>query len=202
VVALDDVSLTLARGSSLAVLGPNGSGKSTLLRILATLITPTAGTVEVGGYSLSQGDYVRAQIGWATGDERSFYWPLSGWANLEFFAALRGLHGRAAATRITQVLNLVGLMAQAAQPFRAYSSGQRQRLALARALLADPPLLLLDEPTRSLDPDAAAVIRAVLRAQNAAGHTLLWVTHDPAEAAACCHRALWLDAGRIVREEY
>src|SRR5438128_1452633 len=87
-VALDGITLTVDRGERLAILGRNGSGKSTLLRVIATLLTPTAGTVRVGGYPVSAGRRVRAQIGWVTGDERGFYGPLTGRANLEFFAAL------------------------------------------------------------------------------------------------------------------
>ena len=197
--ALAGVDLVVQKGERLAIMGPNGSGKSTLLRIIATLITPTTGSVRVAGIPISDSRRVRAEIGWATGDERSFYWPLTGRANLEFFAALYKLHGRAAAVRIDHVLDMVQLASVADERFHAYSSGQRQRLAIARVLLSDPNILLLDEPTRSLDPDSAGAIRQVLGDLGAAGRTLLWVTHSPEEAAACCTRILRLDNGRIAR---
>ena len=199
-LALAGITLTVPRGQSLAILGPNGAGKSTLLRILATLVRPSRGQVRILGHDLRDSLRVRRLVGWATGDDRAFYWPLTGQANLEFFAALYGLRGAAGAGRIRTVLGQVGLAEVAGVAYRAYSSGMRQRLALARALLHAPPVLLLDEPTRSLDPEAAAGVRALLRTCQAAGQTLLWVTHDPAEAAACCDRAIWLRAGSVVAD--
>jgi len=199
-IALQPLDLTIPAGQALAILGPNGAGKSTLLRILATLLQPTRGQAWVTGLALAAGAPVRRQIGWATGDDRAFYWPLSGAANLEFFAALQGLHGAAAQARIAQVLDAVGLAAVAGTAYRAYSSGMRQRLAIARALLHQPAVLLLDEPTRSLDPEAAEGVRRLLRACCESGQTLIWVTHNPAEAAAYCERVIWLRAGRLVAD--
>ncbi len=199
-VALTDLDLTIPAGQALAILGPNGAGKSTLLRILATLLQPTHGRVQVAGVALEVGAQVRRQVGWATGDDRTFYWPLSGRANLEFFAALQGLHGTTARSRVAQVLAEVGLTTVADTTYRAYSSGMRQRLAIARALLHHPAVLLLDEPTRSLDSEAAESVRRLLRACCNAGQTLLWVTHNPAEAAAYCDRVIWMRAGRLVAD--
>ncbi len=199
-VALHSLDLTIPAGQALAILGPNGAGKSTLLRILATLLQPTQGEGWVTGVALAAGAQVRRHIGWATGDDRTFYWPLSGTANLEFFAALQGLHGAAAQARIAQVLDAVGLAAVAGTAYRAYSSGMRQRLAIARALLHQPAVLLLDEPTRSLDPAAAEGVRRLLRACCEHGQTLVWVTHNPAEAAAYCERVIWLRGGRLVAD--
>ncbi|MDQ2805831.1 MAG: ABC transporter ATP-binding protein [Chloroflexota bacterium] len=199
-VALHSLDLTIPAGQALAILGPNGAGKSTLLRILATLLQPTLGQVWVTGATLAAGAQVRRQVGWATGDDRAFYWPLSGAANLEFFAALQGLHGAVAHARIAQVLAAVGLTTVAGTAYRAYSSGMRQRLAIARALLHQPAVLLLDEPTRSLDPEAAESVRRLLRACHEGGQTLVWVTHNPAEAAAYCDRVIWLRGGRLVAD--
>ena len=199
-IALHSLDLIVPAGQALAILGPNGAGKSTLLRILATLLQPTVGQVWVRGVELAAGAKVRRHVGWATGDDRAFYWPLSGTANLEFFAALQGLQGAAAQVRIAQVLEAVGLSAVAATAYRAYSSGMRQRLAIARALLHQPAVLLLDEPTRSLDPEAAESVRRLLRACHTTGQTLVWVTHNPAEAAAYCDRVIWMRAGHLVAD--
>jgi ABC-2 type transport system ATP-binding protein len=198
--ALAGLDLVVPAGQALAILGPNGAGKSTLLRILATLVQPTAGQVRVAGIDVRDDAAVRRQVGWATGDDRAFYWTLSGQANLAFFAALQGLHGPAATARIAAVLEAMGLGGVATQAYRAYSSGMRQRLALARALLHEPAVLLLDEPTRSLDPETAEEIRALLRATTRDGHTLIWVTHNPVEAQTYCDRLVWMRAGQVVAD--
>jgi ABC-2 type transport system ATP-binding protein len=195
------VSLEVPVGQRLAVLGPNGAGKSTLLRILAPLVQPSAGRVAVLGVdSAADSRGVRRLIGWATGDDRAFYWPLTGRANLEFFAAMQDLHGAPAQARIAEVLAQVGLGEVAGLAYHAYSSGMRQRLAIARALLHRPAVLLLDEPTRSLDPETAASVRRLLHDCSAAGQTLVWVTHNPQEAADFCDRVIWLRAGRIAAD--
>jgi ABC-2 type transport system ATP-binding protein len=199
-VAIDHLSLVVPRGQRLAILGPNGAGKSTLLRILATLVRPTAGRVHVEGISIQNPAAVQPLIGWATGDERSFYWPLSGFANLEFFASMQNLHGAAARERIALVLDQVGLADAAKVAYHAYSSGMRQRLAVARALLHAPHILLLDEPTRSLDPESADGLRHLLRACGQQGQTIIWVTHNPDEAAGFCDRVIWMRNGRIVAD--
>ncbi|HUS13542.1 MAG TPA: ABC transporter ATP-binding protein [Chloroflexia bacterium] len=199
-VALSAFALTVPTGQRLAILGPNGAGKSTLLRILATLIRPTRGEVTVQGVDIRDALAVCRQIGWATGDDRAFYWRLSGQANLEFFAALHDLYGAAARARIAAVLEQVGLADKAGAPYQAYSSGMRQRLAIARALLHEPAILLLDEPTRSLDPESADGIRRLLHSQPGAGHTLIWVTHNPVEAATYCDRVIWMRAGRVAAD--
>jgi ABC-2 type transport system ATP-binding protein len=196
-VALSNICLQVPPGQRLAVLGTNGAGKSTLLRILATLVRPTSGLVRVGGVDVRDWGRVRSMVGWATGDDRSFYWSLSGRANLEFFAGLQGMAGPATRSRVGEVLERVGLDDVADTPYRAYSSGMRQRLAVARALLHEPALLLLDEPTRSLDHEAAESLRTLLVEYSRGGRTLIWVTHNRAEAAECCDRSIWLREGRI-----
>jgi ABC-2 type transport system ATP-binding protein len=201
--ALDGVSLHVEPGEVVALLGPNGAGKSTLIRILGTTVLPDSGTATVGGHDVVR-DAVAARrsMGLMIADERSHYWRISGRRNLAFFATLVGLPRHEAATRSERLLEAVGLTDAADRPVLGYSSGMRARLSLARALLADPPLLLLDEPTRNLDPLAASRFRestSLLVAERRTG--ILFATHDLHEAVAISTRILVLSAGRTVLEE-
>jgi ABC-2 type transport system ATP-binding protein len=203
VQALDGISLDVAPGDVVAVLGPNGAGKSTLIRILSTTVIPDSGSATVAGHDVVRDAMAaRRSLGVMMGDERSHYWRISGRRNLAFFAALVGLSRREGAARAELLLDAVGLADAADRPVLGYSSGMRARLALARALLADPPLLLLDEPTRNLDPLAAIRFResaARLAAERGTG--ILFATHDLHEAVAISSRILVLGAGRVVLEE-
>jgi ABC-2 type transport system ATP-binding protein len=203
VVALDGLDLEVARGEIVSILGPNGAGKSTLLRILGTTVLPDAGAATVCGIDVvGDAPAARRKVGLMIGDERSFYWRVSGRGNLEFFAALYGLGRREASARATALLKAVGLASAGDRPVRNYSSGMRARLSLARALLADPPLLLFDEPTQSLDPLAASGFRETamrLAADRQVG--ILLATHDLQEAVAVSDRIVVLSAGRRVLEE-
>ena len=203
VIALDDVNLLLGHGEVLGLLGTNGAGKSTLLKILATLILPNAGRVSVHGWDVAtDADRVRRLVGFASGDERSFYWRLTGRQNLEFFAAFQGLAPRVARGRIETLRERLGLEALDRR-FALYSTGMRHRLALARALLAEPAILLLDEPTRSLDPLATAAVHDLIRTTllGERGCTLVVATHDLAEAEALCDRVAILHRGRLVADD-
>jgi ABC-2 type transport system ATP-binding protein len=203
-MALNGVNMDVAPGEVVAILGPNGAGKSTLLRILGTTVLPDEGSAMVGGYDVStDASAVRRHIGVTLGDERSWYWRLSGRRNLEFFGAMYGLRRSAARDRARELLREVGLEAAGHRRFDGYSSGMRARLSLARALLMSPPVLLLDEPTRAIDPVAAADFRR--RIHDLASRdrrVLLLATHDLYEAAAVADRVVVLSAGRIraVRE--
>jgi ABC-2 type transport system ATP-binding protein len=196
--ALRGVDLEVPWGSILAVLGPNGAGKSTMLRILGTTVLPDSGHVEVAGHDVvAEPAAARRSLGLVLGDERSWYWRLSGRENLEFFAALHGLRRPVARRRATELLAAVDLTDQADRRFDRYSSGMRARLALARALLHEPPVLCLDEPTRTLDPVAAASFRALVLAQADAGRAVLFTTHDLHEAAAVASKVVVLAGGRV-----
>jgi len=198
--ALDGVGLRVGRGRAFCLLGPNGAGKTTLIKILATLVLPDGGRALVDGNDVERSPAaVRRAIGYAIADERSFYWRLTGRQNLEFFGALNGLRGGRLQAAIADVLRLTGLESAADLRFNAYSTGMRQMLAFARALLADAEILFVDEPTRSLDPQAAARIRAFLRCDlvDGRGKTVLWATHDLAEAAEFAHEIAIIDRGRI-----
>ncbi len=200
VAALQDVTLTVRRGEVLGLLGTNGAGKTTLLKILATLVLPNAGQVAVHGWDVVQdADQVRRIVGLVTGEERSFYWRLTGRANLEFFAAFQGLTAQATAARIEELRRTLGLEALDRR-FGLYSTGMRHRLAIARALLPQPAVLLLDEPTRSIDPLATAALHRLIRATLVVelGCTIVLATHSLPEAEALCDRLAILHQGRLL----
>ena len=203
VQALDGVNLEVHPGEVVALLGPNGAGKSTLIRILGTTVIPDSGSATVGGHDVVRDPVdARRSLGIMIGDERSHYWRISARRNLAFFAAMVGIPRREAAARAERLLDAVGLTDAADRPVLGYSSGMRARLSLARAMLADPPLLLLDEPTRNLDPLAAARFReSASQLAGERGDGILFATHDLHEAVAISTRVLVLSAGRIVLEE-
>jgi len=200
VTALDGIDLEVGTGRCHCLLGPNGAGKTTLIKILSTLVLPDAGSASVGGFDVERSAReVKEAIGLAVGDERSFYWRLTGRQNLRFFAALNAIPPAEARRRIDRILGLVGLEAEADLRFNAYSTGKRQMLAFARALLTDARILFVDEPTRSLDPGSARRIRAFIRQELVTGHgrTVLWATHNLAEAAEVADDISIIDGGRI-----
>lgn len=175
--ALDGVGFELGDGQSLVVLGPNGSGKTTLLRILATLLRPTAGEVQVMGARLPGDAWkVRGRIGFL-GHEPLLYRDLSGRENLFFQARLHGIEGEAAEARIEELLVAVGMERRADQRVAELSAGMRQRLAVARCVLHEPELLLLDEPDSNLDVEGRELVRELIGPRE--GRTRVIVTHDP-----------------------
>ena len=195
--ALQGVDLAIDANVVHGIMGPNGSGKSTLLRILATLVTPDRGRAAIDGHDVSDdGDAVRHRIGFSTGDERSLYWRLTARQNLDFAAALR--HLPSPEESIASALALVNLTEHADRPVSGFSQGMARRLGLARALLHDPPILLLDEPTRSLDPESRNEFHAVLRRFRDEGRvTTLLTTHDRNEADELCDHVSVLRDGVI-----
>jgi ABC-2 type transport system ATP-binding protein len=200
VCALKDFTLTVRRGEVLGLLGTNGAGKTTLLKILSTLVLPTAGRVTVLGQDIVlDAGQVREVVGLVTSDERSFYWRLTGRQNLEFFAAFQGLTKQATCARIEELRQQLGLEALDRR-FALCSTGMRHRLAIARALLRQPAILLLDEPTRSLDPLARAALHRLIRDTlvEELGCTVVLATHDLAEAEALCDRLVILHQGRLL----
>jgi heme exporter protein A len=189
--ALRDVSLELEAGRTLVVFGPNGAGKTTLLRMLATLLRPHAGEVRVLGRELPDDGYaVRGRIGFL-GHEPLLYRELSGRENLRFHARLHGV----APSRVEAVLTAVGMAARADDPVAELSRGMVQRLAIARTVLHEPELLLLDEPLASLDPAAAAQVQPLIG--GAGGRSRVVTSHDPAGGLAGADLALGLKAGRV-----
>jgi ABC-type multidrug transport system ATPase subunit len=188
--ALAGVTLRLGEGRTLAVLGPNGAGKTTLLRVLATLLRPHGGRARVLGAELpGEAWRVRGRVGYV-GHDPLLYRDLTGRENLSFHARLHRVDGG----RVEELLRAVGLEARAADPVRDLSRGMVQRLAVARAVLHDPPLLLLDEPRAGLDPGAADLLEPL--AGRSSGRTRVVVTHNASAALAECDLALGLRAGR------
>ncbi len=199
--ALRGVDLAVERGEIFGLLGPNGAGKTTLLKILSCLVLPDEGTARVEGRDVREERLVKPRIGLVNSDERSFYWRLSGRENLRFFAVLYDVPRERREARIEAMLRRVDLVGAADRPFSDYSSGMKQRMAIARALLHDPPILLMDEPTRSLDPASSLALRRFvleeLRGRD--GKTILLATHNLKEAETLCDRIAILVRG-VVRE--
>ncbi len=200
-VALKDVSFSAASAEVLALLGPNGSGKTTALKLISTMLLPDAGSVQVGGFDARRdAGRVRRQVGIAVAAERSFFPRLSARENLDFFAALDEVSRSERAQRIKDVLSDTGLEEQADTLVMKFSSGMYQRLGIARALVKRPSVLLLDEPTRSLDAANTAHFWATIRALAQQGSTVLLATHNFAEAAAVADRLLLLHRGELLAD--
>ncbi|HET7120835.1 MAG TPA: heme ABC exporter ATP-binding protein CcmA [Solirubrobacterales bacterium] len=191
--ALDGVGFELARGESLVVLGPNGAGKTTLLRVLATLLRPSAGEVVVLGCRLPDEAWkLRGRIGYL-GHEPLLYRDLSGRENLRFQARLHGLERAAAEARIEEVLRAVGMERRADERVAELSAGMRQRLSIARCVLHDPELVLLDEPDSNLDAEGRELARELVGPGG--GRTRVIVTHDPDRFLPEADRVLRLGIG-------
>ncbi len=198
--ALTHATLNVQCGDRIAVMGPNGAGKTTLLKLIGGLLLPTRGEVSVNGFNTLQDNVAaRKSVGFVFNEERSFFWRLSGVQNLEFFGALDNLSGAHLRDRIHYLIGLVGLREAGDKPVSDYSSGMKQRLALARVLIADPDVLILDEPTRALDPIACDEMVDLILAgiyQNSR-RTLLIATHRLEEAMTLCNKVMIVDGGRL-----
>ena len=198
-LALDHLDLSVNNGELFGLVGPNGAGKTTLIKTLCTLILPTEGSALVNGYPLSEDTAIRASIGLVTSDERSFYWRLSGRQNLEFFATLHNLGRRTIKNRVEEVLEIAGLRSVAGKRFLTYSTGMRQRLSIARALLNRPQILFLDEPTKGLDPPGIQALHKLIRQDltRSQGITIFLTSHWLQEVEQLCDRIAIMDQGRI-----
>jgi len=194
---LRGLDLHVERGSFLALLGPNGSGKTTLMRILAGLSKPTAGRVTIGGWSLPQeAEAVRAQLG-VVAHLPLLYEELTAAENLRFYAKLYSLPPGEQGPRVTAVLERVGLAARADDLVRTFSRGMQQRLAIARAILHQPHVLLFDEPYTGLDQEAAAMLDALLGDIARDGHTIVMTSHDLGRALGLSSHVAILSRGRV-----
>ncbi len=196
VQALDGVDLEVASGESLAVFGPNGAGKTTLIRILSLGLGPSGGSFRVAGLDPRKHDrMIRQSIG-VISHQTFLYDDLSARQNLEFFAGLYGVEHPS--RRADDLLDSLGLTHRAEDAVASLSHGMQQRLSLARALVHDPRIVLLDEPFSGLDPRAARMVRTTLERLRSEGRTVLLVTHDLARGLELCERWLILSQGRIV----
>ncbi len=200
--AVKNLNLQVNKGELFGLLGPNGAGKTTLVKMLCTLLPPDEGTATVNGFDVvRQQMQTKQSLGtlFSVG-ERGFFWRLSGFSNLEFFAAINNVprHGRR--ERILEVLELVGLTDKAFELFQKYSGGMKRKLALARALLPDPPILLLDEPTTGLDVNSSRAIRDFIKNDlvQKQGKTVLYTTHYIEEVAQMCDRVGIMKKGTLI----
>jgi ABC-2 type transport system ATP-binding protein len=202
VVALDGIDVDVARGEAVGLMGANGAGKSTLLRILAGLIVPTAGTVNVCGLDASRGGSALARkVGYVAADERGLSHYLSAREQLAWLASLHG-YRRAEALRVVGALvEQMGMTPYADRPLRELSTGMRRRASLARGLLGAPEVLLLDEPTRGVDPAGSMALHEHLRAALRRGCAIVIATHDRDEARSVCARVAVLDEARLLALE-
>jgi ABC-2 type transport system ATP-binding protein len=197
--ALDHVNLKVHAGELFGLLGPNGAGKTTLVKCLSTILIPDEGTAVVNGYDvLKETTMVRASIGLVVGGERTLYWKLTARDNLMYFASLYKMPRAEAKSRVNELLEMMGLLDRADERLEDYSTGMRQKIAIARALLHNPPVLLLDEPTLGLDPTFSRQMRSQIRelCRNE-GKTILLATHYMYEADELCDRVAIINNGQI-----
>jgi ABC-2 type transport system ATP-binding protein len=199
---LDGIDLVVDSGEVHGLLGPNGAGKTTLCKVLATVLLPSGGVARVDGFDVvSQTAQVRARIGIVFGGERGLYTRLTARQNLGYWAAMYRVPRRAAVPRIDALLDRVGLADRADERVETFSRGMKQRLHLARGMVADQRVLILDEPTTGMDPVAAHDFRALGASLRAAARTILLTTHDMSEAEAICDRVTMIDGGHLLGTE-
>lgn len=194
--AVDNIDLTIHKGEIFGLIGPNGAGKTTFVKVLSTLILPDSGTASIGGYDVIKEDaQVRSQVGVLPGEfSRSLYWRLSGKENLKFFSELYNIQNN---SRIDYLIELFDLKKWEDELLMRYSTGMKHKLALARALLNDPPVLLLDEPTTGIDPQASYEIKKLVKTE-LRDKTILWTSHNLYEIDEICHRIAMINKGRIL----
>ena len=199
IVALNNLNFQVPRGIVFGLLGPNGAGKTTTIRVLATLLTPDSGEARVLGFNVvSEAAKVRKRIGLILSGERGLYGRLTGRENLRYFAALNHLSTDQSRRRVKEVLDIVGLTGAKDRPVEQYSRGMKQRLHVARGLLADPEILFMDEPTIGLDPIGAQEIRQMIPELVRQGKTILLTTHYMSEADELCDQIAIIDKGTII----
>jgi ABC-2 type transport system ATP-binding protein len=200
IIALDDVTLKISKSERVALIGPNGAGKTTLIKILTTLLPPTSGQAWVNGFSiLNEGTKVRKSIGVLIGAERGFNIRLSGFDNLLFWTALYDLPLRESRERASYLLSLVGLSEYGDIPLMKYSLGMKKKLALARALIPDPEVIVLDEPTSGIDLVSAINLKELIRSL-LAQKTLLFTSHIMKDVDDLAHRAIFIKEGKIIAD--
>ncbi len=199
--AVEDISLNVKQGELFGLLGPNGAGKTTTVKMLSTLLLPSSGSISILGQDiLKETHSIRKRIGFTFGGARGLYGRLSARDNLRYFAELYRIEPEESRKRIAELLDMVGLTNRATDRVETFSSGMQQRLHLARALLHDPELIFLDEPTVGIDPVGARELRATVKNLISLGKTIMLTTHYMAEAEDLCDRIAIVNKGKIVAE--
>ncbi|WAX59174.1 ABC transporter ATP-binding protein [Jatrophihabitans cynanchi] len=201
-VAVDDVTLSIAAGTVFGLLGPNGAGKTTTIKMIAGLITPTTGRIQLGGFDVSrQRSQAVRQIGAVLEGSRNVYWPLSAWQNLLYFGRLKGLRSAGIKPRAQQLLTDLGLWGRRHDPVGSYSRGMQQKVAIAAALITDPPIILLDEPTLGLDVEAARTVRDwITHLAREEGKTIVLTTHQLDIAQQLADRIAVIRSGSVIAD--
>ncbi len=200
--ALDGLDLRLGKSEITSILGPNGAGKTTLIKILSSLLIPSSGEAWVEGHSvIEEADVIRRMVSYIPADERSFQWRLTSEENLRFFGRIYGLRGDGLEERIDRVMHVVDLPDYKEERVMRFSSGMKQRLSIARGLLKDPKVLLMDEPTKGLDPKVSIGIRKFVKKElvDKRSITVVWATHDMHEVERVSDRVIILNKGRVIK---
>lgn len=200
VTALDDVSFKVSKGDIFGLIGPNGAGKTTITRIISTLLLPTKGIALVNGFDVCrESENVQKSIGVVIGEQsRALYWRLSGKENLEFYSKLYEMPKEEAEKRISELLELVDLKEKADDYVMHYSSGMKNRLGIARALLHNPEILMIDDITEGLDPKSALNIRNIVKHLTHKGKTIFLTSHNMDEVEHLCDKVAMLNKGKII----
>lgn len=201
-VAVEDVSFEIKKGEIFGFLGPNGAGKTTTIKMITGLLRPTSGSVFVNGIDVDK-QQIKAlsNIGTVLAGDRSVYWKLTARENLEYFAALYGCSKVEAKKRAEKILQKLELIEKADVVVEKFSTGMKQKVALGKALIAEAPVLLLDEPTLGLDPQAAINLREIILELKEEGKTILLTTHYMEEADFLCDRIAIIDGGKIIAKD-
>lgn len=200
VTALENVNIQVEEGELFGLLGPNGAGKTTFIKILSTLVLPSEGSAFVNGYDVTRHEKkIKRIIGYIISEERSFYWRLTGRQNLRFFARLNNLPDHLADRKIKKLADFIGLENDMDKLFQNYSSGVKQKMAIARGMLTDPKILLLDEPTRYLDPIVTQNLRKFIKdvVVGEARKTVVIATNNMPEAEELCDRVAIFHKGKV-----
>lgn len=198
--AIRNVNIQIKKGELFGLLGSNGAGKTTLIKILCTLVLPSAGSAFVNGLEVTRDEKkIRKIIGYVVSNERSFYWRLTGRQNLTFFAKLNNIPRHEARVRIEHLLSFMELTRDANRMFKDYSTGMRQKLAIARGLLTDPEIIFMDEPTNGLDPVSAQKLRKLVKEKfvEEEKKTVIFATHNLHEAEELCDRIAIIHNGEV-----
>ena len=197
--ALKEIDLEVMEGEIFGLLGPNGAGKTTLIKCITTLLIPSSGNARINGFNLfKESNMIRASMGAMLMGERGLYWKLTGRENLDYFGALYHVPKDVRTKKINDLVKLLKLEEFIDRTVETYSSGQKMILAFAKALINEAPILILDEPTVTMDVHAAKELREIVKDLNAKGHTILYTTHIMQEADELCDRVAIIDKGKIM----